>query len=72
MHTIWLETKLIVGVGLTMIENVLAIPLHVLDTGVTVIKEEMGRLEELVVVKAPIFPVPAVGKPIKLLLLVHW
>jgi hypothetical protein len=47
--------------GLTVIEKVTAVPEQVLDSGVTVIKVEMGTLEPFVVVNAAILPVPDKG-----------
>ena len=61
-----------VGVGFTVIEKLLVIPLQVLEMGVTVNNAVMGILEVLVAENAFIFPVPEATNPIKVLLFDHW
>ena len=60
-----------VGLGLTVMVNVVGGPLQGLLNGVTVIVAEIGFAVVLVTVKALIFPFPEAGKPMDGLSLVH-
>jgi hypothetical protein len=56
------------GVGLTVIVNVIGVPVHVgmlLNIGVTVIVAVTGALPVFVAVNAPILPVPLAARPIE-------
>ena len=68
-------TGLTVGVGLTVMVNVLGVPVHVtpalVKRGVTVMVAVMGVLPVLVAGKAAMFPVPLAASPIAGLLLVQ-
>ena len=55
----------IAGVGFTTMVNVCAVPLHVLETGVTVMDAVTETFELLTAVKAAIFPVPEAASPIE-------
>ena len=60
-----------VGVGLTVIVNVLAVPEHPLATGVTTILAIMGVVPLLTAVNEAIVPVPLAASPIPGLSLVQ-
>ena len=62
----------IVGVGFTVITISAGMPEQVFEIGVTLIKLLMGRLDELIAVKAGILPTPLEESPVLELLLVHW
>jgi hypothetical protein len=60
-----------VGVGLTVIVNVLGVPVHPLAEGVTVIVAVTGVAPVFVAAKELIFPVPFAPSPIEVKLLVQ-
>ena len=64
-----------IGVGLTVIVNVLAEPAHPVafqvKVGVTMIVATIGIVPKLIAVKAPIVPVPFAVNPIPGAVLVH-
>lgn len=60
-----------VGLGLTVMVNVVGGPLQGLLNGVTVIVAVIGFAVVLVAVKALIFPFPEAGKPMAGLSFVH-
>ena len=62
---------LICGVGLTTIVNVRAVPLHVLETGVTIMTAVTGALVLFMAVKALIVPEPLAARPIEVVLFVQ-
>ena len=74
-HTVWLDTGLTTGVGLTVIVNVIGVPTQLTPplvyVGVTVIAAVTGALVALVAVKLAILPVPLAAKPIDGVLLVQ-
>src|SRR5215217_2901369 len=59
----WFETVLTVGVGLTVMVNVIAGPGQPPPLALTLIVAVMGAFVEFVAVYAPMFPVPLVPKP---------
>ena len=63
------------GVGFTVIVNVLARPVHVTpvltNCGITVIVATTGAVPTFTAVNAKIFPVPFAPKPIEVVLFVH-
>ena len=63
--------RLAVGLGLTVMVKVLALPAHALAVGVTLMVATIGALVLLVAVKEGILPVPAAAKPMAVLLLVQ-
>ena len=75
LHTVWLATVFTVGIGLTVIVNVLPVPVQVVPAlvkaGVTVIVAVTGLLVVLVATNAGILPVPLAAKPMELLLFVQ-
>jgi hypothetical protein len=56
-HNVWSEMALAVGVGLTVIVNVLEAPAQPLADGVTVIVPEIGDVPVFFAVKAGMLPV---------------
>ena len=66
-----MATALAVGVGLTVIVNVIGVPGQLLAVGVTVIVATTGAVPKLVAVKTGIFPVPAATRPMDGWLLVQ-
>ena len=60
-----------VGVGFTTILNVVELPAHVLDIGVTVMSATTGTAVALVAVNAGIFPVAVAASPIEVVLFVQ-
>ena len=64
LHTTWLLIAFTVGVGLTVIENDLAVPLQLFDIGVIVITAVTGTAPELVAVNELIVPTPLAARPI--------
>ena len=62
---------LTVGVGLTVIENVCAVPEQEFDKGVITIKAVTGKLETFTAVNAAIFPAPLAARPIEAAVLVQ-
>jgi hypothetical protein len=75
LHTVWLVTPFTVGAGLTVIVNVVGVPVHVtaplVYEGVTVIVAVTGDAVALVAVNEPILPVPFAANPIDVVLFVH-
>lgn len=71
LHTVWLPTAFTVGVGFTVMVNVLGVPGHPLALGVTVMVAVTGVLPVLVAVKAPMFPLPDAANPMEGVLFVH-
>jgi hypothetical protein len=71
LHLTWLDTAFTVGVGLTVIVNVLGVPVHPFADGVTVMVAVTGAVPVFVAVKELIFPVPLAPKPIDVVLLVQ-
>ena len=60
-----------VAVGLTVIVNVVGVPVHPLAVGVTVIVAVIGDVVAFVAVKEGILPEPLAARPIAVLLLVQ-
>ena len=60
-----------VGLGFTVMLNVIGVPVQVLLTGVTIIVAVTVEFEVLVAVKETILPVPLADKPIEGLLFVQ-
>lgn len=71
LHSTWLATAATVGVGFTVMVNVLDVPVHPAADGVTVIVEMIGDVPVLVAVKLAISPLPEAAKPIEVLSLVQ-
>lgn len=71
LHKVWLGGGTTLGVGFTVIINVLGAPGQPPADGVTVIVAVTGVLVELTALNGAIFPVPFAGKPIDVLLLVQ-
>ena len=75
LHNVWLATAFTVGVGFTVIVNVVGVPVQVTPllvyVGVTVIVATTGALVGLVAVKDAILPVPDAARPMLVLLLVQ-
>jgi hypothetical protein len=71
LHRIWLAGCTTLGVGFTVIVNVLGAPGQPDAEGVTVIVAVTGVLLLLMAVKAGIFPLPLAAKPIEVLLFVQ-
>jgi hypothetical protein len=71
LHNAWLDTVFTVGVGFTVIVNVLGAPGQPLADGVTVIVAVTGDVVLLVAVKAAISPVPLAARPIEVVLFVQ-
>ena len=65
------EDALIVGVGFTVIVNVLEVPVQPFADGVTVIVAVTGVLPVLIAAKEAMLPVPLAASPIDGLLLVQ-
>ena len=63
LHTVWLETLLTEGVGLTIIVNVVGVPEQPFATGVTVMVAVTALTPALIAVNAAILPVPIATKP---------
>lgn len=59
-----MATAFTVGVGLTVIVNVIGVPAQLLAVGVTVIVATTGAVVILVAVKLAILPVPDAARPI--------
>jgi hypothetical protein len=74
-HSVWLATAPTVGVGFTVMVNVIGVPVQVVPplvyVGVTVIVATTGAVVAFVAVKLGILPVPDAARPILVLLLVH-
>ncbi len=71
LQTAKLAGTLTVGVGLTVIVYVEAVPAHPLTVGVTVMVALIGAVPGLVAVNEAIFPVPLEANPIAVLEFVH-
>lgn len=63
--------ELTVAIGLTVIVNVVGVPVHPFAVGVTVIVAAMGDVDAFAVVNAGILPEPLAARPIAVLLFVH-
>ncbi len=59
------------GVGFTIKLKDTGEPKHVLEKGVTVMSEEIGKEELLLALNDVMFPLPVAGKPIPILLFVQ-
>ena len=70
-QSVWFTCVAIIGVGLTLMVNVIGVPWQPLARGVTVIVAMTGELVAFVAVKAPILPVPLAARPILVLLFVQ-
>jgi hypothetical protein len=75
LQRVWLLTAFTVGFGLTVIVNVVGVPVQVAPplvyAGVTVIVDVTGTVPVLMALNEAIFPVPLAGRPIVELLLVQ-
>lgn len=71
LHNTWPATGFTIGVGLTVMVNVIGVPTQPPPLGVTVIVATIGPLVALVVTKGCISPVPLAAKPIPVLLFVQ-
>ena len=75
LHNVWLATAFTVGVGFTVMVNVIGVPVQVtpllVNVGVTVIVATTGAVPVLIAVKLGMFPVPAAARPILVLLFVQ-
>ena len=68
----WLLTAFTVGVGFTVIVNVMGVPVQTPPVvGVTVIVEVMGVVPALVAVNEPMLPLPLPVRPMPVLLFVQ-
>ena len=69
LHTTWLATAFTVGVGLTVIVNVIGVPVQLTPplvyTGVTTIVAVTGALVALIAIKLAILPDPLAARPIE-------
>ena len=73
-HTTWLATGFTVGIGFTVIVNVIGVPGQVIvlvKFGVTVMVATCGVVPVLIVVNEAILPAPAAARPMLVLLLVQ-
>ena len=74
-HSVWLGCWFTIGVGFTVMVNVIGVPVQVtpalVNCGVTVIVATSGALVALVALNAAMSPVPAGASPIAVLLLVQ-
>ena len=75
LHSVWLATAFTVGVGLTVIVNVIGAPVQVtppfVNVGVTVIVATCGVVPGFVAVKLAMLPVPLAARPMLVLLFVQ-
>ncbi len=71
LHTAWSLTAFTFGVGLTVIVNVLGVPVHDPYTGVTVMVATEGALPLLMAANEVMFPVPLAARPMLVLSLVQ-
>ena len=71
LQTLILTGTTTIGEGFTVIVYVEGVPIQLLAEGVTVMVAEIGAVPVFVAVKAGIFPVLPVAKPIAVLLFVH-
>jgi hypothetical protein len=65
LHKVWFDTVFTVGVGLTVIVNVFAVPGQPAFTGVTVIVAVTGDVVLLVAVNEAMSPEPLAARPIE-------
>ncbi len=73
-HTVWLAGWFTVGIGFTVIVNVIGVPGQVIvlvKLGVTVIVAVCGTLVALMAVKLAILPTPDAARPMLVLLFVQ-
>ena len=69
LHNTWLATELTVAIGLTVIVNVIGVPVQPFPVeGVTVIVAVVALVKLLTVTNDGIFPVPLAANPIAVLL----
>jgi hypothetical protein len=68
---VWLPIELTVAVGLTVIVNVVGVPVHPFAEGVTVIVAVIGEVVAFVAVNAGTLPEPLAASPMAVLLFVH-
>ena len=71
LHTVWFAGVFTTAVGLTVIVNVVGVPLQVPKLGVTVIVATTGAVPPLVAVKLGILPEPLAASPMEGWLLVQ-
>jgi hypothetical protein len=75
LHNVWLATAFTVGVGLTVIVNVIGVPVQVtpplVKLGVTVTVATTGVVPGFVAVKLAMLPVPDAASPMLVLLFVQ-
>lgn len=71
LHTNWPATGFTIGVGFTVIVNVIGVPTQPAALGVTVIVAVIGPLVALVVTNGMISPVPLAANPMPVLLFVQ-
>ena len=71
LHTVWSDDALIVGVGLTVIVNVSAVPEQLFADGVTIMVADAAVVPVFVAVNEPILPVPDDARPIDVFVFVQ-
>lgn len=71
LHNTWFDGAATIGVGLTLIVKLCALPEHPLAEAVTVMVAVTATLELLTAIKGAILPVPDAAKPMPELLLVQ-
>lgn len=71
LHSNWLAMAFTVGVGLTVMVNVMAVPTHPAKLGVTVMVPVMAAPPALVGVKVGKLPEPLAARPMAVLLFVQ-
>jgi hypothetical protein len=72
LHKTWLGTALTVAIGLTVIVNVIGVPVHPFPVeGVTVMVAVVALVKLFTVTNDGIFPVPFAPKPMAVLLFVQ-
>ena len=71
LHSTWPATGFTIGVGFTVIVNVIGVPTQPFAVGVTVMVATSGPLVVLVVTNGCISPVPLAARPMAVLLLVQ-
>ena len=71
LHNVWLAGADTVGVGVTVIVKVCAVPVQPLTDGVTVIMPDIANNPLLVAVNAAILPEPDAPRPMLVLELAH-
>ena len=65
LHSVWLDTAVTEGVGLTVMVKLCGVPVQLLADGVTVMVAVMTDDVVLVAVKVDIFPLPLDARPIE-------